>query len=300
MWPVRPARRGHRRCFSRTVVALAASGIIGPRRRGCVRLASWASCARLPRAVSGLPSATGLARCVRPDGVARPPALLQSHRGRVGGGRRHRAPRFACRGFVRPLSWLSRSLVGHQAARPDGVAALLWPHSGRPGGCRPRRAALLRMHAWQLAGGRETARGRRADEACDASRLGRDVAAPDGVARPPAAGLSRRGSAGPGGWPVGGGRPGGGANCRYIRSTEAVAGGPERLPEAEPGLIGVSRPCQPAERHRSAAKRVSRDASRRRFVLTGPFAPRKKRQAVVRFGVKQPPRLGTLRVQDSS
>jgi hypothetical protein len=39
----------------------------------------------------------------------------------------------------------------------------------------------------------------------------------------------------------------------------------------------------------SAAKRVSRGGPRRRFVLTGLFAPRKKRQAVVRFGVKQPP-----------
>jgi hypothetical protein len=70
---------------------------------------------------------------------------------------------------------------------------------------------------------------------------------------------------------------------------ETAAARPGGPSVARSGLIGVSRRRYPCERSRPAAKRVSQIALRRRFVLTEPFAPRKKRQAVVRFRVKQPP-----------
>jgi hypothetical protein len=283
----RSGRRGHRRCFSLTVVALAAIGIIGPRRRGCLRLAS--GLVRPPPAVPRAVSRSPVGHRARPLCPARrrgaatgaaPVSPRSPWRRAASSGRAARMP-----GFVRPLSValpVSRRPPGRSAGRRGGAAPVSrrspWrrPASSGPAvtDATDRIAGLVRASpavdlpsAAGLAGdvlGRTAWRGhRRPERRAQECRTGR-------VAR------GRRAS-------------GRGANCRYFRSTEAVAGGSERLPEAEPGLIGVSRPCQPAERHRSAAKRVSQDASRRRFVLTGPFAPRKKRQAVVRFGVKQPP-----------
>lgn len=98
--------------------------------------------------------------------------------------------------------------------------------------------------------------------------------------------------------------------CRRVRSAVSRSSGGHRLgaaARAGVGLITSDRLGfgggssgwfvlvwaieEKSERAQSgwAAKRVSHGGPRRRFVLTGPFAPRKKRQAVVRFGVKQPP-----------
>jgi hypothetical protein len=132
------------------------------------------------------------------------PVLLQSHRGRPGGERRHRAARLACRASSAHFPWLSRSLVGHQAARPDGVAALLRPHGGRPGGGRPRRA---RCHGCDRPASRASSARlpRSISRPPVGCRARRRCARPDGVARPSTAGAPGAGvpdrAGGP--WPAG-------------------------------------------------------------------------------------------------